>query len=85
MDQKIYDHSIRVSHCEYRSIFLVASHLLFLVITFCGSEFAGDLKGNLTSADIMAVFPGDSDYVGASAACESCLHLVYNNLQSTKK
>ena len=48
----------------------------FLVIAFCALAFA-DLKGNLTSAGVTAVFPGDSGYASASTACESRCHLVH--------
>ena len=44
---------------------------LFLAMAFCALAFAGDLKGNFTSAGITAVLPGDSDYASASMACES--------------
>jgi hypothetical protein len=42
---------------------------VFLVITLIGLVFADDLQGNLTSAGISAVFPGDSEYSSASTAC----------------
>ena len=47
---------------------------IWLVAAFCTVlVIAGDLKGELTSAGISAVFPGDSGYVNASTACASFL------------
>ena len=42
------------------------------IVAFCSLAFAGSpLKGELTSAGIKAVFPGDSGYGSASTACTS--------------
>jgi hypothetical protein len=42
---------------------------VLLVTAFCALALADGLKGNLTSAGITAVFPGDSGYTSASTAC----------------
>jgi hypothetical protein len=42
---------------------------LLLVASFCTLALAGSLKGDLKAAGISAVFPGDSGYATASAAC----------------
>ena len=44
---------------------------VFLVITFYVLAVFATLKGDLTSANITALFPGDSNYTSASTPCKS--------------
>lgn len=46
---------------------------VFLVITFYTLAVFAGLKDDLISANITAVFPGDSNYASASTSCKSLL------------
>jgi hypothetical protein len=48
---------------------MIGLRVLLAQVAFCTLALADGLKGNLTSAGIKAVFPGDSGYANASAAC----------------
>jgi hypothetical protein len=61
---------------------MVNGRTLFGVALAISSALANNVKSNLTSAGLTAVFPGQNGYAAASAACVAFLNLFLQHYPS---
>jgi hypothetical protein len=60
-------------------IMVNGARTFFGVALVISSALANNVKSNLTSAGLSAVFPGQNGYAAASSACEASLNLLPSN------